>query len=321
MLKKPSDIDFSILPASDYFEIIYKELYSKIDTTKLEPQIDFDDVSHSDLEKMYIDYGVQGCMKQFSIKSITAKEYALFPAQKALLVFLRHFPSFYIFLKNVNADADISIKNAEYIVGAKVDNINFITIKSVIDRQNKKRWTRDMNVQEKNSGVSILGTTSETLLEKAMDNLIDKHTFFKNTNNEVQSYGDFVLMCLPNNLWLSVKSNFARERLLASGYTTDIIGVGFFTDFKEFTSQSKIRNFSKVGFLAMYLPDVPVSLEQVATNENTYNQVVAYYETNERQMPKNINGTNFIRKLSTLSSDLTTLLNEKDIKKRTTISF
>ena len=40
-----------------------------------------------------------------------------------------------------------------------------------------------------------------------------------------------------------------------------------------------------------------------------------------KDMPKNINGKDFIRKLSSIKDDLGLLLKEKDIKKRTTIGF
>ena len=154
-----------------------------------------------------------------------------------------------------------------------------------------------------------------------MESLIDNTNFFRSQNQDVQSYGDFVLMCLPNNLWISVKSNFARERLLASGYTTDIIGVGYFTDFNEFTSQTKIRNFIKVGFLAMYIPDITITEEQIANNISTYKQALNCYETQQRELPKNINGKNFLRPLSQLYNDLNSLLEINDIKKRTTVRY
>ena len=184
------------------------------------------------------------------------------------------------------------------------------------------RWTRDKDLSERQSGVSTLGTISENLLETALSEYIDDRNFFKNNVSEVQSYGDFVLMCLPNNLWMSVKSNFARERLLASGFTTDIVGAGFFTDSTEFTSGAKVRNFQKVGFLAMYVPDIAVTEEQVLTGKSTYSEIVDYYNVaTDKNFPLNINGKPFIRKLSELNADIRSLLSEVNIKKRTTIGF
>ena len=145
---------------------------------------------------------------------------------------------------------------------------------------------------------------------------------FKSTNNDIKTYGDFVLITLPNNLWFSVKSAFSRERLLASGYSNDLIGVGFFSDYKEFTSRPKIRNFKKAGFLAIYLPDTPVNPEQYQTNTNTYDQVKSHYENpqNSSAIITNINGNPFFRKLSDLGTDISAL-KSKPINKRTTIDF
>ena len=128
-------------------------------------------------------------------------------------------------------------------------------------------------------------------------------------------------MCLPNNLWLSVKSNFARERLLASGYTNDILGVGFFQDPTEFTSNVRIRNFQRAGFLAMYCPDVAVSEEQLSNGTNTFDEIIKSYREQKIELPTNINGKPFIRKLSELYSDLEALMSEEDIKKRSTVDF
>jgi hypothetical protein len=224
-------------------------------------------------------------------------------------------------LENIHLLSKVAIESSEICLGLEVDATNFIGAKQFIDRINTERWTRRQTRSEEQSGVSNLGGVSEKLLEMAMDKLIDNVNFFKTQNQKIQSYGDFVLMCLPNNLWLSVKSNFARERLLASGYTTDILGVGFFTSKDEFTSQSKIRNFQRVGFLAMYLPDVSVSAEQVKNGSNTYDEVVKHYQDNNTSLPININGTPFLRALSTLHQDLSNILNIEDVRNRTTLGF
>ena len=186
----------------------------------------------------------------------------------------------------------------------------------------KRTWNRTLNESEKNSGVSTVGEISEKLVEGAFSGLIDNINFFNSKGNDaVKSYGDFVLMCLPNNLWLSVKSGYSRERLLASGFSNDILGVGFFEDFEEFTSESKNRNLKKVGFLAIYCPDIPVSRDQIEKETNTYDLIKDHFKMQNKEMPKNINGKDFIRKLSSIKDDLGLLLKEKDIKKRTTIGF
>jgi len=232
----------------------------------------------------------------------------------------RHPKSLGLFINNLTL-ADLSIANAEVLLGKSVDITNFIQIKSIIDKIHRTAWNRELDKSESQSGVTTVGTISETLLKIVFGQLVDDTTFFQVGKSDVKSYGDFVLVCLPNNLWLSVKSNFARERLLASGYTNDILGVGFFQDAKEFTSRVRIRNFQRAGFLAMYCPDVSVSETQLQNNTNTYDQVVDHYQQDGGTIPHNINGKPFIRKLSNLASDLKTLLDETDIKKRTTVHF
>ena len=321
MLTHYRNINFSTLPKPLYFKIIYRYLYNSIDQTRVYPHVDFDALNQNLFTALYERYDIQANMRYFQTKKISRTEYNKAPAQKALLLFLHYFPDFYIFLQNINSDARINIQNAETLLNETISIDNFIDAKRTIDEQNRQRYTRTQTQQEKQGGVSILGTISETLLNDAMQSIIDEENFFKTTMSEIQSYGDFVLMCLPNNLWLSVKSNFARERLLASGFSTDIIGVGFFTDAKEFTSQAKIRNFLKVGFLAMYIPDVSITQEQIDNQTNTYQEVIDYYTQHNIELPKNINQTPFIRRLSSIKDDLTALLEITNISRRTTIYF
>jgi len=251
--------------------------------------------------------------------ALSKQEWNKSPENKAMQVFLWNFPEFSNLLFNIHLLAPVVLRSTEIYLGISIDAANFIQAKQFIDQINRERWNRPQSKSEQQSGVSNLGGVSEQLLEAAFGAMIDNVNFFKNTNQQVQSYGDFVMVCLPNNLWISVKSNFARERFLASGFTTDILGVGFFTDKDEFTSASKIRNYQRVGFLALYLPDVSVSEEQRIANTNTYSEVVEYYTVNNINLPLNINGTTFLRPLSSIYSDLAKILAISDLKNRTTL--
>jgi hypothetical protein len=71
----------------------------------------------------------------------------------------------------------------------------------------------------------------------------------------------------------------------------------------------------------MYLPDVPVSEEQVVNNTNTFTEVTEYYHNHQISMPLNINGTPFIRSLSNLHNDVSQILAISDISNRTTLDF
>lgn len=291
--------------------------------TAVYPHIDFD------LIKVFL----AGVLGQLSVedvrdlkklgydgKSISTGDWNRAKEHKTMMVFLWFYPHFSNLLQNIHLLSSVVLRSTEIHLGDCINTINFVEAKKFIDHINRHRWSRDQDTSERQSGVSNLGSVSEALLENALCELIDNQNFFKTNNQKVQSYGDFVLMCLPNNLWLSVKSNFARERLLASGYTTDILGVGFFTSADEFTSASKIRNFQRVGFLAMYLPEIPISEQQTVDDTNTYTQVMDYYALNG-SAPVNINGTSFIRPLSQLHADLSKVLQTKNIANRTTIEF
>ncbi|MCU8501528.1 hypothetical protein M2G70_23095, partial [Vibrio vulnificus] len=112
----------------------------------------------------------------------------------------------------------------------------------------------------------------------------------------------------------------SRERLLASGFSNDLVGVGFFEDPTEFTSQHKVRNFKKAGFLAIYLPDVAVTESQHADGTSTYKEVADFYSGVGKKAPLNINGTTFFRPLSQLGEDIKVLL-DQDLQKRSTLNF
>lgn len=301
------------------YEQLYNDLNSQADALM---QLDAD--NYVLLIKQlcqYLDKNTNLAVRKCAIKTIALKAFEANLHQKGLIAFTSQFPFFALQLKNIHLSADITLSAIELYLGQNLTHNNFIEIKKQTDRLNRIGWSRQQTHSEEQSGVSNLGTMSELLLEKALGGLLDEQHLFKTTNQEIQSYGDFVLMCLPNNLWLSVKSNYARERLLASGYTTDIIGVGFFTDKDEFTSRSKIRNFQRVGFLAMYLPDVAITQTQLQHKTDTYQQVCDDYQQKNLIMPKNINGTAFLRPLSQLFEDLEKMLTVKELKNRTTINF
>ena len=322
---EPSLVANTDIPLWDvFFRPLYESLYTKIDASSaIYPHINFDNFKNELRDVLnLIPIDQQNILRRYGPNgTITASEWRLGREHKALMIFLFRFPIFANLISNVHLLTQITIDSTEEYLGIKINASNFIQAKQFIDRMNRERWNREQDTSERQSGVSNLGSVSERLLEIAMGNLIDGMNFFKSNNQEVKSYGDFVLMCLPNNLWLSVKSNFARERLLASGYTTDIVGVGFFTELEEFTSLSKIRNYQRVGFLGMYLPDVPVSQDQIENDTNTFDQVINYYTQQNIPLPKNINGTTFLRRLSSIYNDISKLLEKTDISNRTTLSF
>jgi len=246
---------------NNFYSEIYKKLFELVIDGQCYPHIDCDkltpNVSGCDYYQLGIDQGVK--LKKPSPKSSNKDTEK---TQIAIQAFCEEFPFFVTFIQNCRFKAAIAISHAEVLLGQTCSIDNFIKLKKITGEFNKLNWTRRMDVSESQASVSNLGTISETLLNSAFGNLTSGADFFKVTSDRVESYGDFVLMCLPNNLWLSVKSNFARERLLASVYSNDILAVGFFEDFTEFTSPVRIRNMQRAGFLCIYMPDMPVTHEQ-----------------------------------------------------------
>lgn len=317
VVRNPNAIAFE----SDFHKGLYELIFNAVSGTDYKPFIDVDALANGSLGMDVADVADAAGVKLKSKPSAKASNKNRLLVQFYVRHFLASFPEMVGLVFNTVLLAENSIENAEVLLGCPCDAANFIAIKQIIDDLNTKSWTRDKDVSEGQSGVSTLGTISESLLNRVFDSMVDDTNFFKVNASQVQSYGDFVLMCLPNNLWISVKSNFARERLLASGYSNDILGVGFFESFEEFTGQIRVRNFQRAGFLAMYCPDVAVSEAQVAAGTSTYQQIEDFHAANGTDMPKNINGRPFIRRLSDLQGDLQPLLDEKDVRKRFTVSF
>lgn len=230
------------------------------------------------------------------------------------------FPEMVGLFNNICLLAPHQIDNLKVIL--KFEKINITNIGEVLRTNSliyERLWTRDKKKSEDQSGNSVVGKLTEEVFRDLFD-LIKHKDFFKVNNQKVSSYGDFVLMCLPNNLWISVKSNKTRERLLSSGFSTDIIGIGKFNEVKEFTD-IKIMNLKKVGFLAIYLPDFPLNEEQSNTNSTTYDLYRQKIELEGKDMPINFNGRPFIRKTTELINDLQGLLKVENIKDRDTINF
>ena len=218
---------------------------------------------------------------------------------------------------NFHPKAAHQLSEAEFSKESPIQFDNIMDYKIYLRKGHNYRWRRPLNDNEKQGSVSILGSISEQLLAKALGKLVDGVNLLRTTRADTKSYGDFVLMGLPNNLWFSVKSGFSRERLLASGFSNDLIGVGFFESSQEFSSLNKVRNFKKVGFLAIYLPDSPVTEAQLVSESSTFKEVEKMYGETP---PLNINGTKFFRPLSSLGTDIKELM-DRPISGRSIIEF
>ena len=171
-----------------FFIPTYNHLYTLLNAAATQyPHVDFDLFKVNlvtllaTLTPVEISYlRKQGC------GDISKGEWEKAPANKAMMVFLWHFPEFANLLTNIHLLAPVAIKSTELYLNTKIGSTNFIEAKRFIDQINRQRWTREQNTSEQQSGVSNLGGVSELLLEIAMDNLIDDKNFFKTNNQKVQ---------------------------------------------------------------------------------------------------------------------------------------
>ena len=316
VLEPPQKIGFG----SQFMAEAYSVFFDRVVDSMATPHVDCDQLEPKHLGKDLYQIAKDSGLKLQS-PSPKSTNKVREETQIAIQALCDEFPVFVTFIQNCRLKAHIAIKHAEFLIDETCNINNFIKLKRIIGQFNRLNWTREMDTSERQASVSNLGTISETLLNTAFGNLTDNKNFFKVTSGRVNSYGDFVLMCLPNNLWLSVKSNFARERLLASGYSNDILAVGFFEDFKEFTSNVRIRNMQRAGFLCIYSPDIAVTPEQEDSGVNTFQQTIKYYEDRSESLPLNINGSDFFRPLSKIADDLGKMLDEPSLVKRLSVDF
>src|SRR5690606_6031238 len=109
----------------------------------------------------------------------------------------------------------------------------------------------------------------------------------------LKMYGDFLVPCGPHNLFVSVKSEAARERLLLSGNRLESVGFGFFKDANEFWTPSRIRLYKRWGFAAIYMPtDTHAELMGELENRGLVSAAL------------NANGNPLYRDLSAFGSDM-----------------
>lgn len=111
--------------------------------------------------------------------------------------------------------------------------------------------------------------------------------------SELQALGDILIPCAPTNLVISVKSEAARERLLYSANSIEGIGFGFFNQPEEFWTESRMKLYKRMGFLAIYLPD--------HTHDLIHQHLV---QRKTSQYAVNLNGTQLYRPISVFGEDM-----------------
>lgn len=140
-----------------------------------------------------------------------------------------------------------------------------------------------------NAGIPLMNINPDRTVNWRMPGHINMN---KGRMRELKAFGDILIPCAPTNLIISVKSESARERLLYSANMIEGIGFGFFNQPDEFWSELRIKMYKRMGFTAIYMPDV------------THTQIITHLQHNGRNTPLNINGTDLYRPISQFGQDM-----------------
>lgn len=102
--------------------------------------------------------------------------------------------------------------------------------------------------------VSVTGKITERICQIALD--AAAVTRYCRPPQSWDWIGDFELLGTPFNVFVSVKSYKAKERLIVSGtgqLAAPVIGYGLFDSTKEW-SPNRVKQYKQRGFLAIYMP-------------------------------------------------------------------
>ena len=103
--------------------------------------------------------------------------------------------------------------------------------------------------------VSVTGAVTELICKIALDAVAEGR--YDKLPKSWDWIGDFAIMGSPFNLFVSVKSYTARERLIVSGTgqnTAPVIGYGLFQKPNEW-SPERVKQYKQRGFIAIYMPN------------------------------------------------------------------
>lgn len=110
--------------------------------------------------------------------------------------------------------------------------------------------------EELKFSVSTTGTITERICGWALDAALP-NGYYRLTGKSDKWLGDYVILGIPFNVVISVKSYKVKERLLVSGsgsLLVPTIGWGFMDDPKEFKYE-RLQSYLYRGFIAIYMPN------------------------------------------------------------------
>lgn len=118
-----------------------------------------------------------------------------------------------------------------------------------------KSFGKDELYKKYKEDVSVTGFVTERICEIALR--AAGETRYADVPKNWKWIGDFAILGTPFNVFVSVKSYKAKERLLVSGTgqnAAPVIGYGLFNDEKEW-SPDRVKQYKHRGFVAIYMPN------------------------------------------------------------------
>ena len=157
--------------------------------------------------------------------------------------------------------------------------------------------------------VKVTGAVTELICKIALDaSAPNRYDTLPKTWDWI---GDFAIMGSPFNLFISVKSYKAKERLIVSGTgqnAAPVVGYGLFDDPSEW-SPDRVKQYKQRGFIAIYMPNTLYNALDAMTPQTPglssrlirkYSPANVYPATNI----KNIYDRPLLRKLEDFDDDI-----------------
>lgn len=163
--------------------------------------------------------------------------------------------------------------------------------------------TTDIAAAGLNEDSSLIGSITEKICEIGIKSVCNNQRYSSLPKNW-KWLGDFAITGLPFNLYISVKSYYAKERLIVSGtgqLAAPVVGYGLFKDITEW-SPSRVNQYKHRSFVAIYIPQDLYNALSIKTGKN---QPVTDI--------KNIYGSPFLRDIAYLADDLKKVVDPTNI--------
>lgn len=170
-------------------------------------------------------------------------------------------PNFITDLTNIKAGTMTGITQSQYIfdetiyVAGQTGNspsVQYANIYDILDSRDLVHNT--ILAAGLTEDVSVTGKVTELICNIALQAVVPAR--YDKLPKTWDWVGDFAILGSPFNLFISVKSYKAKERLIVSGMgqnAAPVIGYGLFDDPKEW-SPDRVKQYKQRGFIAIYMP-------------------------------------------------------------------